>query len=276
MMQLLRDSADEFEQAVVALQPHFSAPAWIDLRGGVHGFRHESRDDLLMSFLKCVRCVSILRAGISLLEDGCHQEVGILCRCISESVEDVLFLATPLGDNDALSEHQVQLVEEFFQEEFDDPKKPVGSQAQRNRLPRDQVLAGIARIPGNPLNPSDGKAFARTLHMGFSGYVHGAYPHIMELYSAKPDAKGQPDVTNGRFAMSGKMPEQRLHEMVYALGSRALNMAVAVCIVAKRVNNKAVEDRLRPVLDALSKATGSNVGDPNKAAKAVKAGKPLD
>ena len=273
MIRLLQHSADELEQAVLTLQPHFLPPNWTEVAEGVHEFRHERCDDLLMSFLKCVRCVSLLRASTVLLEYGFYQEVGILGRCISDSSEDVMFLATPLGDNNGPSRAQERLVEEFFREEFDDPNKPVGSQPERRPVPREQVLAGIARMSGNPLNPSDCKEITRALHKSFSGYVHGAYPHIMELFSAPPDAKGWPNTNNGSYAVSGGIPWQRLGEMAGAIAGRALQALVAVSMVAKRVNEKAVEDRLQPVLNALSKVTGADVRDVNKAAKAVKAGK---
>jgi hypothetical protein len=275
MIRLLQQSCDAFEQAVQLLQAHFPPPTLVERAQGIPEFRHDRCDDLLMSYLKCVRCVSLLRAGTVLLGGGFYQEVGILCRCLSESFEDVLFLAEPLGGDKKPSEPQKRLVAEFYQEEFDNPAKPVSSQPPRDRVKRDEVLAGIARIPGNPLNPSDMKAFTRMLHHGFSGYIHGAYPHIMELFGAPPDAEGKAAAAHGRFYMTGKMPEQRLNQMAEALASRAHNTALAITVVAKRVNDKAIVDRLEPVLDALSKATGSDVGDPNKAAKGVKAGKSL-
>jgi hypothetical protein len=275
MIDLLIHSIDAIEQEVLRLQSHFPSPTFVRLPGGISAFRHDKGDDLLMSYLKCVRSVSMLRAGVLLVESGFYQEIGILCRCLSESFEDVLFLATPLGEDKKPSKAQIQLMEEFFQEEFEDPSKPVASQQKRQRVPRDQVLAGIARIDGNALNPSDAKLISRSLHMGFSGYVHGAYPHIMELFGARPDEQGRPDVANGQYSMSGGMPNARVAEMLEALASRAHNTAVAVSIVGKRLNDKTVEERLSPVMDALSKATGSDIGDPNTAVKMVKQGKPL-
>ena len=277
MLDLLIHSVDAVEQEVLRLQSRFPPPTFVNLPGNIPAFRHDAREcsDLLMSYLKCVRCVSMLRAGIVLMKNGFYQEVGILCRCLSESFEDVLFLAAPLGEDKKPSNAQIQLTEEFFQEEFADPSKPVASQQKRQRVPRDQVLAGIARINGGALNPSDAKLIARLLHMGFSGYVHGAYPHTMELFEAKPDGRGLPDVASGQYYMSGGMPGTRTAEMLGALASRAHNTAVVVCIVGKRLNDKTTEERLNPMMDALSKATRSDVGNLNAAVKMVKQGKPL-
>ena len=275
-LQELARAIDAIQEAVQALQGHLRPPAFVQLSGNTPAFRHDQRDDLLMSHLKCVRSVSLLHAGIALLANGFYQEVGILCRCLSESFEDVLFLATPLGEDGKPSKAQTQLVDEFFQEEFEDPSKPVGTQRKRQRVPRDQVLAGIARIDGNPLNASDGKELIRTLHMGKSGYVHGAYPHIMELFSARPDKNGDPDIANGRFAMCGRMPGQRTAEMLEALASAGHNTAVATCIVAKRLGDKAVEEQLGAVITVLSAATASDqIGNPNDAIKKLKRGESL-
>jgi hypothetical protein len=88
MLRLLQESGDALEQAVQALQPHFPTPALVERAQGVPEFRHDRRDDLLMSYLKCVRCVSLMRAGTALLGWGFYQEVAVLCRCLSESFED--------------------------------------------------------------------------------------------------------------------------------------------------------------------------------------------
>jgi hypothetical protein len=267
---------DTIEAAVQKLQGHFRPPALVELADGVPMFRHEQYDDLLMSQLKCVRCVSLLRAGTLLLLNGFYQEVGVLCRCLIESVEDVMFLATPLGEGNRPSKAQAQLVAEFFQEEFEDPSKPMGSQNKRVRVSRDEVLAGIARIAGNPLNPSDGKALTRGLHLGYSGYVHGAYPHLMELFGAPLGENGRPDAANGRYYMGGHMPFSRCAEMTDTLTGRAHNTAVAVSLVAKRLNEAATVDMLTPIIDLLAKATESDqIGDINRAVKDLKRGKPL-
>ncbi|MEO7324961.1 MAG: hypothetical protein ABIW82_09050 [Dokdonella sp.] len=272
----LARAVDAIEEAVQALHSRLHPPAFVHLKGHTPAFRHDQRDYILMSHLKCVRSVSLLHAGIALLANGFYQEVGILCRCLSESFEDVLFLATPLGEDGKPSKAQMQLVEEFFQEEFEDPSKPVGTQQKRQRVPRDQVLAGMARIDGNPLNASDGKELTRMLHMGKSGYVHGAYPHIMELFSASPDKNGEPDVANGRFAMSGRMPGQRTSEMLDALASAGHNTAIATCVGAKRLGDKAVEEKLGVIITALAAATASDqIGNPNDAIKKLKRGESL-
>lgn len=128
---------DTVEAAVQKLQGHFRSPALVEVANGVPMFRHEQYDDLLISQLKCVRCVSLLRAGTLLLLNELYQEVGVLCRCLSESVEDSMFLATPLGEDSRPSKAQAQLVAEFFQQEFRRSFKAAGFPNQaRTRVTR--------------------------------------------------------------------------------------------------------------------------------------------
>ncbi|MEO6687890.1 MAG: hypothetical protein ABIS07_05225 [Dokdonella sp.] len=265
------NAIDEIESVVLKLHSGFAPPDFVMLAGRTPSFRHGQRDDIVMSFLKCVRSVSLLHAARLLLCNGCYQEVGILSRCIGEAVEDVIFLSTPLGDKGAPSENQIRLTNEFFQEEFEDPARTLDTQKKRDRVSRDQVLAGIASIKGNGLNPSDAKAVQRLTHLGLSGYVHGAYPHIMELFGC-PSKNGAPDPANGRYFMSGRMPAQRMEEMALQLSSDAERVAIATAIVTKRVGQADLTERMTVIVDRLAALTGSiPVADLNKAMKALRA-----
>lgn len=264
-------SIAEIEAVVQELQESFPPPRFVELPGGVPAFRHDKYDDVLMSYLKCVRCASLLRASAMLLRGGFYQEIGILSRCVAEAGEDVMFLSTPLGDDGAVSEHQKRLVEEFFLEEFEDPTKTLNTQNKRHRVPRDVVLAGIARIKGIGLNPSDAKAVSRVPHFGLSGYVHGAYPHIMELFGC-PAKDGKADEASGRYRTSGRMPAQRMEEMVWQLCSEAERAAIATAIVTKRVGSQPLTTRLEAIIERLATATGSiRSDDLEKEMKALKA-----
>ena len=57
---------------------------------------------------------------------------------------------------------------------------------RRNRIPRRQIHAAIARIEQNQLNPSDSQEVTRTITSVNSGYVHGTSEHILEMYGGNP------------------------------------------------------------------------------------------
>lgn len=280
MQKLLHEldvSIVEIDAVVQELKKSFPPPRFVELPGRTPAFRYEKCDDVVMSYLKCVRCVSLLYASQTLLRGGFYQEIGILSRCMAEAGEDVMFLSTPLGDDGAVSEHQKRLVEEFFLEEFEDPTKTLTTQNKRHRVPRDVVLAGIARIKGTGLNPSDAKAVSRVPHFGLSGYVHGAYPHIMELFDC-PAKDGKADEASGRYRTSGRMPAQRMEEMVWQLCSEAERVAIATEVVTKRVGRLQLTARLEAVIERLATVTGSvrpaDLEKEMKALKAKQSGKP--
>jgi hypothetical protein len=108
----VREAVLRTERAVSALWPCVQRPALVDI-SGLPFHRHQDPDELLLSYLKCVRAVSSLNAGLLLLEAGYVFEVHTLCRCIDECSEDVWFFAEPDGENGRPSENQQRAFNEF-------------------------------------------------------------------------------------------------------------------------------------------------------------------
>jgi len=257
----LRDAVGVAQLVIERLERHFPAPALVEI-GGRPLFRHTQQDDLLLSHLKCVRAVSSLNACLLLLEHGYVQEIGTLCRCVDDFSQDVLFLATPLGDDGKPSEQQKRLVEEFFQEEFDQIESPLRSTQARNRVPRSKVLAGIARMSGQPLNPNDSQELHRTIQQAFSGYVHGAYVHIMEMFGGR---RG-----HLKYYMQGFAGTPRVEEWTEALSSYVYRTLCAVEVVARRCTDAEAEREIRGAREALGAHMGGGNGDPVRAFERLK------
>ncbi|MBU4387840.1 hypothetical protein KJ644_05265 [Candidatus Dependentiae bacterium] len=233
----------ELEMCVQALGDYFDRPVLIDY-GGFPYFRHKSQNDLLASYLKCVRVISSLNAALILLEKGFTQEVYVLCRCIDEFCQDVWFLSTPLGENGP-SKDQLRFIEEFFQEEFDEPNNPLKSTQKRDRVSRNKIFSAISRLDGQPINPSDSRELQRTLHQAFSGYVHGAYTHIMELYGGLPP----------RFHTTGMKGTPREKECEKQLVSYIYRSIIAVKFVARRTQASALDSKLSQISEDFIKQT---------------------
>lgn len=134
---------------------------------------------------KLARVISGLHAARILSESGFIQEQGALQRILDEFQEDVTFLSYAIISNDVTDLHR-RYLEAFYQEEFDKPKDPVSSIQKRPMVPRGKIRAYIARIEGSGLDPSRGVAVTRTMSKAYSGYVHGASPHIMDMYGGNP------------------------------------------------------------------------------------------
>lgn len=185
----------KLEELVNELENEFPKPVVIQHGKGL-AFRHkpEVRGDILASFLKLVRVVSLLNSSLLLMEKGFTQEVGIFCRAIDEAIEDISFFAIPIGEN-GTSDNQMKLLKEFYQEQFENPNV-FSSSLPRDRVPRKKISAAIGNFPIKDVDPNTINTIAKSLREVFSGYVHGAYVHIMEMYDggvSKYQMKGMPD-----------------------------------------------------------------------------------
>ena len=111
--------------------------------------------------------------------------------------------------------------------------------------------AAIARQPVFPVNPSDGQEVHRTLAKAFSGYVHGASPHIIEMYGGLPE----------KFHTSG-MPITPPHDRAIREATnyfyRGLLMVTHVAIL---LQCGAAETELRQIKDKIEEITGAGQGD---------------
>lgn len=133
---------------------------------------------------KLARVVSGLYAAQILLESGFLQEQGAIHRMLDEIVEDIVFLSFG-AINEVTKLHQ-NFLNDFYEEEFDKPENPISSTQKRPMIPRKKIRAYIARMEGSGLDPSTGTALTNTLSKAYSGFVHGASPHIMDMYGGNP------------------------------------------------------------------------------------------
>lgn len=184
-LEFITRMAGELERSYSTLgKSHWiEPPQWLPPK---EQFRHGTQHDCLLIYLKGVRWVSLLNASIVLLGVGHVHEIGILCRCMDESFEDMLLFIKNLGPEDKPTEAQERVLKEFFQEQFNDPSVPMLSASKRDRVRRSTLRAALAGLQGNVVNPHDHARINEIIYDAFSGYVHGAYPHIMELYGGNP------------------------------------------------------------------------------------------
>jgi hypothetical protein len=234
----------ELDACVEALATHFPKPRLVRMKRGVMG-RHEdkAKTDLLASHLKCIRAVSALNSALALADLGQIQDVYALCRIADEQQEDIVFLATPLGEKGGPSADQIRFVQEFYQEELDDDLPLLSATKERDRVPRRKVRAATARIPVPDGNPSDIGAVTGMIYNSFSGFVHGAYVHILEQY----------DGTQYRTRPSD---HPRSGECLEMLASYVYRACLGAFAVARRCNDTAIAARVDAACNALSTASG--------------------
>jgi len=104
---------------------------------------------------------------------------------MDEFTEDIAFLCIAIRSGKQTELH-AKYIDEFFQEEFDNPNNMLDSSQKRHRVPRKKIQAAIAAMTENQVNPSDSQALHETITKMMSGYVHGASEHILDMYGGDP------------------------------------------------------------------------------------------
>jgi hypothetical protein len=141
--------------------------------------------------LKTARYVSGLHAGNVLLHHGFVQELGTLQRTLDDFEQDAIFLALACIYDD-LTEHHARFLASFWLEEPTygefvlDPKN-------KDEVPRRHIISYISRRMNGGTPDHAGIATAKYIARTYSGYVHGAAPHLMDMF----------DPTARRFAVDG-------------------------------------------------------------------------
>jgi hypothetical protein len=170
---------------------------------------------------KAARVISGLNASFLLLSKGYFQELGAMYRMIDEFNEDINFLCLPLLGKERTKLHDDYL-QYFYQEEFDVPGDPLKSSQKRPMIPRKKIMAAISNLDENPVNPSDSQNIFRTLSQAYSGYVHGASGHIMEMYSSPP----------GGYNLRGMASEQRFNAFINDMLNYTYRSLLSIMFIA--------------------------------------------
>lgn len=147
---------------------------------------------------KLARTISGLHAINALLKGGLFQEQGMVQRAVGEIDEDIWFLCLAVIHNDVTVRH-AEFLHHFYAEEFSDPSDILGSHTSRGMPKREKIRA---YIHAKSLSDADAAKAARVdkvIAKAYSGYVHAASPHIMDMYGGRP----------ARFDIDGSLKEFR-------------------------------------------------------------------
>ncbi|MBL4898114.1 MAG: hypothetical protein JKX76_00570 [Colwellia sp.] len=172
-------------------------------------YRFKEESVLQAIIQKLARVISGLYSSHLLSECGFLQEQAAIHRMLDEFNQDIIFLSFAEIDGKITDLH-IRYLKAFFEEEFDNPSDPLASTQKRGGITRKKIHSYIAQRDESGLNPSDGINVQKTLSKSYSGYVHGASPQIMEMYSQNPS----------RFIVSGMLgtPLQSEHRDDFTIG----------------------------------------------------------
>lgn len=181
------------------------------------------RSPLSVQVLKAVSIVSSLNACIVLLEAGYAQEIGALSRSIGDLVEDIIFLEMPWNPQ-VISRPQRKFIKSFF-----------SGRGFVSRRTIQEHIADNSRVEKNYFES------ARARSTKLSGYVHGNYGPIMDLYD--PEA--------GSFVMAGIKAPATMDLLLRHVGYGACCGMLAVELVARGMHLGKIESILSVKREAL-------------------------
>ena len=97
--------------------------------------------------------------------------------------EDINFLSLAIIRDEMTDRHK-QYLQYFYAEEFDDPSNVIGSHKSRGMVSRDKIRAYVNRALDN--DSSRANIAGKVITKAYSGFVHAASPHIMDMVWGEP------------------------------------------------------------------------------------------
>jgi hypothetical protein len=237
------------EDSLHAFEKRVPPPHLVSL-GGQQAFRYTERTIHQAIVQKLARIVSGLHAARVLLAHGYVQELGDLQRMLDEFQEDIMFLCLAVIYND-LTDLHARYLEAFYQEEFDKPSDPVGSTQKRPMIPREKIRAYIANSEPAALDPSRGVQLSKTISKTYSGFVHGASPHIMDMYGGSP----------AKFHVKGMLGTPRMEEHEEDIWNYFYRGIIAFAFSAKAFGAEELFNSIREYRDHFEAAPGKDYSD---------------
>ncbi len=157
-------------------------PTWIERKSV---FEYESETVEVCCILKLIRATQSLFSMELLCINGLFIDMSVIYRCIQDSVTEVYFLLENYPNKSVLVD---SYLEEFFSRKIDNmkPEEPL--------IPTKKIQSAMIRV----LKGSEDSSALNTIkrvYKTFSGYVHGSYAHIMQMYG--------PRSPNPTFKISG-------------------------------------------------------------------------
>jgi hypothetical protein len=182
------------------------------------------------------------------------QEQGVLHRTLDELQEDITFLGAAVT-NDMVTDLHKKYLEAFYAEEFDNPDSAIDSSQKRNYPPRRKIRAYIIRVLGKGLNPSKILDAGETISKAYSGYVHAASPHTMDMYGGNPP----------RFHVSGMTGTPRIAGHVEDARNYYYRGLLSLTLVAKAFGDSELVTHLYKCIGQFEAASGISLCGREKA-----------
>lgn len=209
-------------------------------------FRYKERTIYQAMIQKLARVVSGLHAARLLCDKGLVQEQSSIQRMLDEFHQDISFLALAVTNDEITPLHRNYL-DAFYKEEFDPiTAKPL---LDRPTVPRKKIRGYLARFEQlTTINPSSAVTMYHTVYSANSGFIHGASPHIMDMFGGYPP----------RFQIHGMAGTPRHESHRYELYNYFFRSITSFGLVAKAFGDKDLFEELRSWLVQFDNLSGRN------------------
>lgn len=177
MRKLYREAIGTMEDAFKRLEDQVPKPVVTPL-DGLEALRYEEKTIEQAMVLKLARYISGLNAIDLLLLGGFVQEQAVIQRTLDEIGEDITFLALATAKG-PVKLHR-RYLKAFWQEEFEEGVAPIDNTKGRYSPSRREIREWTERSLGAAPDSPGAKA-GTVISQTYSGYVHAASPHIMEM-----------------------------------------------------------------------------------------------
>jgi hypothetical protein len=204
-------------------------------------FRCQEKDIYQAIIQKLARIVSGLHAILCLHQNGFLQEQGVIQRTVDELVEDVFFLIGAINEGKIQPIHR-EFLDGFFAEEFN-PAKPGLMVDRPPPVVRKKIRAYIVRTLTPNANRSKTLEVQSIVASAYSGYVHGASPHIMDMYAGDQQ----------RFLVEGMLGTPRMDEHKDDAWNSYFRGLCAARAVGKAFGDASLVDALAQFIDKFEK-----------------------
>jgi len=232
-LQIIKDIIPLLEKSIHMFCDKIGRPLWVSDENNIFP-RYQSPLSLHFQILQAIRVVSGLNASVCLLNNGYTQETGVIVRTIEEFLSKIIFVHEAHIKGQRTAEQQ-RLIDDYFKYDIKSTEDILkGNDFWVNM---NKVYASFARILTEGTQNADVSTMQqklRALYDTYSGYVHGFYPHIMEMYEGGTE----------RFRVNGMQGTRRIKEMIGPIVSCVVRTLNTLSLIAKSLQLPELEKEL--------------------------------
>jgi hypothetical protein len=167
-----------------------------------------------------------------LYDHGLLIDGGTIVRCINEALSEIVFA---LENYPTISKKLERFIEYFLATQANTDTKEAHPVASRD------IHNAEARAFEKQLNFSEARRMIRNVYETFSGYVHGQYPHIMEIYGGRPE--------NLKFSTSGVLSMEKRQFYTQLIDATITSTELVIAFIAFKLG---MNDLFREILQCLN------------------------